>query len=500
MYLQAQQLPQSSIVTHVSYDIMLARAQAIAWRSLQAAKSAGRVSARAFSFLNTPSNIGIRREPFSVCENAEPAVAATPEEAVKDMFGSRGAVFFHSAAATPQPLVDAVVNMGAEKGLENVTTVHIHTEGSAPQVAPEHSSVFRDLSLFVGGNVRAAVNDGRADAVPIFLSDIPLLFRRGKLELDLAIVNVSPPDAHGFCSLGVSVDTTRSAVQCARHVVAMINPSMPRTFGDSLVHMSHFSRVLHMDRPLHQAGPPPLTPAFKAIGQHVATHLVADGATLQMGIGGIPDAVLSCLTDHQDLGIHTEMFSDGMLDLVEQGVITNRFKCLNAGAIVSTFAMGSQRLYDFINDNPGVHMLDVEYTNDVRIISQQPRMTAINSAIEVDLTGQVVADSIGKRMYSGVGGQIDFLRGAAQSENGVPIVALPSTTRHGASRIVPTVKEGAGITTTRAHVHYIVTEYGIAEMFGKSLRERANALVGIAHPDHREALDKEVFERFGRHG
>ena len=372
----------------------------------------------------------------------------------------------------------------------------MHTEGRAPYAAPGMEESFRVNALFVGGLVREAVNDGRADYLPVFLSEVPSLFRKGVLPLDVALIHVSPPDRHGWCSLGVSIDVVIAAVQHATHVIAQINPRMPRTHGDGLLHVSRIHSAVLVDEPLPQVAQPKLGPIEKAIGRQVA-NLIEDGATLQMGIGAIPDAVLAALGDHRHLGVHTEMFSDGLVDLVERGAITGEFKRVHPGKIVAGFAMGTQKLYDFVDDNPLVAMLDIAYVNDVEVIRRNPRVSAINSAIEVDLTGQVCADSIGTRLFSGVGGQMDFIRGASLSEGGKPIIALPSTTKNGQSRIVNMLKPGAGVVTTRAHVHWIVTEYGVANLFGRNLRQRARALIDIAHPDHRAALEEEAGKRFG---
>ncbi|MDX1418419.1 MAG: acetyl-CoA hydrolase/transferase C-terminal domain-containing protein [Rubricoccaceae bacterium] len=402
-------------------------------------------------------------------------------------------VFVHTAAAAPQRLVAALTDRAPS--LRDVEVVHLHTEGPAPYAAAELREHVRTKAFFVGANVRAAVASGEADYVPVFLSEVPALFRRRVLPLDVALVHVSPPDRHGFCSLGVSVDASRAAVETAPVVVAQINPQMPRTHGDGLIHARRIAYGVEVDEPIPEHAPPVLSEGERAIGRHCAA-LVDDGATLQMGIGAIPDAVLAALTGHRDLGVHTEMFSDGVIDLVERGVITGAQKRVHPGKLVSTFLMGSRRLYDFVDDNPLVAMLDCAYVNDTAVIRRNPRVTAINSAIEVDLTGQVSADSIGTRQYSGVGGQMDFIRGASLSPGGKPIIALPSSTRRGDSRIVPVLKEGAGVVTTRAHVHYVVTEHGVADLYGRTLRERARALIAVAHPDHREALERAAFERF----
>jgi acyl-CoA hydrolase len=379
--------------------------------------------------------------------------------------------------------------------LHGVEVVHLHTEGPAPYAAPELRASFHTRVFFIGANVRGAIANGEADYIPVFLSEVPNLFKRGILPLDVALVQVSPPDAHGFCTLGVSVDASQAAVQQAPLVIAEINPNMPRTHGDGFVHVDDIDYAVEVDYPLPEQARPQLSDAEIAIGRHCA-GLVEDGATLQMGIGAIPDAVLAALTGHRDLGVHTEMFSDGVIDLVERGVITGAKKRVHPGKLVASFLMGTRRLYDFVDDNPQVVMLGADYVNDTAVIRRNPRVTAINSAIEVDLTGQVVADSIGTRMFSGVGGQMDFIRGASLSPGGKPIIALPSTTNKGHTRITALLHPGGGVVTTRAHVHYVVTEYGVANLYGKSLRERARALIGLADPAHREALEEAAIERF----
>lgn len=406
---------------------------------------------------------------------------------------SNDKVFIHSVAAAPQHLIRALADRGKE--LKNVNLYQLHTEGDAPYSAPEFKDAFFVNALFIGANVRNAILDGRGSYIPVFLSEIPLLFRRKIIELDATLITVSPPDKHGFCSLGTSVDATLAAVQTSKIVVAQINKHMPRTHGDGLIHISKIDYCVPYDEPLHTIELKEPNEIEKKIGFFVSS-LIEDGSTLQMGIGSIPNAALSFMHNHKDLGIHTEMFSDGILPLVEAGVITGVKKKKHPGKIVSTFVMGSQKLYDFIDDNPEVLLLDVAYVNKTSVIRQNPKVVAINSAVEVDITGQVCADSMGKKMYSGVGGQMDFIRAASLSERGKPIIALPSTTKNGISRIVPTLKEGAGVVTTRAHVHYVITEYGIAYLYGKNLIERAKALINIAHPDHREQLEREVFERF----
>ncbi len=416
----------------------------------------------------------------------------TAAEAVK-VIKSGDRVFVHGISATPVQLIQAMTDRHAE--LKEVEVIHLHTEGPAPYAAPEFKDSFFVNALFVGANVRKAVNEGRGDYVPVFLSEVPNLFRHGILPLDVALIHVSPPDDHGYCSLGVSVDAAVAAAQTAKHVIAQVNPNMPRTHGDGQIHVRKIDALVEVNDDLPEQIVPEPDEAELKIGQNCA-ELIDDGATLQMGIGAIPNAVLKSLTNHKNLGVHTEMFSDGVIELVESGVINGMNKKIHPGKVVSGFVMGSRKTYDFIDDNPSVAMLDIAYINDTAVIRRNPKVTAINSAVEVDLTGQVCADSIGTFHYSGVGGQMDFIRGASLSPGGKPIIALPSTTRKGISRIVPYLKQGAGVVTTRAHVHYVVTEYGVANLYGKNLGQRAKALVEIAHPDHREELEKAVFERF----
>jgi acyl-CoA hydrolase len=406
---------------------------------------------------------------------------------------SNDRVFFQGASMTPNLLIDALCERYLE--LSNVEILEIHTNGNALYTELPYSRAFRLFSLFVGANVRAGVDSNVGDYIPVFLSEIHWLFRRKIIPLDVAFIQVSPPDQHGYCSLGVSVDVTLPAIQMAKTVVALINPQVPRTHGDGIIHISHIDYAVPVDTPIHESPLGTPTEIEAMIGANVAS-LVEDGATLQMGIGNIPNAVLGNLGNHKRLGIHTEMFSDGILPLVESGVITGEEKKVKTGKIVTCFATGTQKLYDFIDDNPVVHFKEAAYTNDTAIIRQNPRVTAINSAIEIDLTGQVCADSIGAYQYSGVGGQMDFIRGASLSERGKPIIAMPSVTAKGISKITPFLKQGASVTTTRAHVHYVVTEYGVVNLFGKSLVQRAKALISIAHPDHRENLLKEARERF----
>ncbi len=401
-------------------------------------------------------------------------------------------VYVQGQAATPQVLLEAMTARASE--LENVETVHLHLEGDAPFARPEYAKSFRPNAFFVGSNLRAAVSEGRADYTPIFLSEIPRLFREGVLPLDAALVHVSPPDAHGYVSLGVSVDATLAAVQTARLVIAQVNPRMPRTLGDAGVHVSRFAALVSVDAPLFGHGAAEPDDVQTAIGRRIAA-LVENGATLQMGIGAIPDAVLKELHGHRALGIHTEMFSDGVLPLIHAGVVTNEKKVLQRGRTVASFVNGSPALYAFVHDNPSVELRDCGYVNDTSVIRQQPKMTAINSAIEVDFTGQVVADSIGERIFSGVGGQMDFIRGATLSPGGKAIIALPSTTSKGESRIVSALKAGAGVVTSRAHVRYVVTEHGVADLYAHSLRHRVQQLLNVAAPQHREALAREAHRR-----
>jgi len=399
-------------------------------------------------------------------------------------------VYLQCAAAAPSVLLDALVARAPE--LHDVGMIHLHMEGPGPHLAPAMAGHFRHRALFVGPNARAAVNEGRADYVPVFLSDVPNLFERGVLPLDVVLANVTPPDAHGFCSLGTSVEAIQAAIRSARTVIVQLNRAMPRTLGESFIHVDQIDLAVEVDVPPYEYHSGEIGEVERRIGQHVA-ELVPDGATLQLGIGAIPAATTAALTGHRDLGIHSEMFTDGVVELVEAGVVTGARKERNRGKLVAAFVMGSRRLYDFVDDNPMVELRSVDFTNDTHVIRSFQTMTAINSAIEVDLSGQVVADSIGTRIYSGVGGQMDFMRGAALAAHGRAIIALPSTAAGGAvSRISPVLTSGAGVVTTRAHVRTIVTEWGVAELFGRSLRERAAALIAIAHPDHRDRLRAEA--------
>ncbi|WP_422350126.1 acetyl-CoA hydrolase/transferase family protein [Flagellimonas sp.] len=414
------------------------------------------------------------------------------EEAV-GLVKSGDRVFVQGAAMTPNELVDALCER--HKEVENVEIVSIHTEGNAKYTEEPYCNSFHLNSCFVGGNVRKSVNTPNAGYIPIFLSEIPWLFKRNILPLDVAIVQVSQPDKHGYCSLGVSVDVALPAVRTAKKIIAQINPSVPRTHGTGIVHIDEIEFAIEVNRPIHEHNPGVISDLEHEIGANVAS-LIEDGATLQMGIGNIPNAVLDNLKNHKRLGIHTEMFSDGVLPLIEQGVITGEDKAVKRGKIVSCFAVGSRKLYDFIDDNPICDFRDSGYTNDTARIRRNPKVTAINSAIEIDLTGQVCADTIGSYQFSGVGGQMDFIRGASLSEGGKPIFAMSAATKKGVSKIVPFLREGAGVTTTRAHVHYVATEYGVVNLYGKNLQQRAKALTSIAHPDHREALEAAAHKRF----
>lgn len=403
-------------------------------------------------------------------------------------------VFIHGGAATPIPLVEALQQR--HHALHDVELISITTLGAVNFDHPDHQKSFFFNSLFVSNATRNVVNSENGDYIPIFLSQIPQLFRKNILPIDVALIQVSPPDAHGFCSLGTSVDIARAAVETAKYVIAQVNPLMPRTHGDGFVSIHKIDALVWYNKPLPEIDySNQVSDVTKKIGFHVAS-LVEDGATLQMGIGSIPDQVLKNLVTHQNLGIHTEMFSDGIIPLIENGVINNRLKKLNNGRTVTSFITGTRKLYDFVNDNPAIRVMDIAYVNDTSIIRQNQKVTAINSAIEIDLTGQVCSDSIGAYQYSGIGGQMDFIHGASLSEGGKPIIAIPSQTSKGISRIVPFLKEGAGVVTTRGHVHWVVTEYGIVNLFGKSLKQRAKALISIAHPDHRELLEISFFERF----
>jgi len=422
-----------------------------------------------------------------------PVNYVSPKEALA-IIQSNQRIFIHGSAHTPTYLLSHLTKEASR--LRNVEIVSISVYGDLHVDKPEFKDSFHINSLFVSAPIRHAVNAGYADYVPVFLSEIPELFKQNILPIDVAIIHVSPPDEHGYCSLGVSVDIARSAVNTARYVIAQVNPNAPRSHGDGMIHSSRFSAMVYCEDRLHTANfTEKAGPETQKIGEFVA-GLIDDRCTLQMGIGAIPDAVLKCLTNHKDLGVHTEMCSDGIIDLFEKDIINNKYKKIHPNRAVSSFALGSQKLYDYIDDNPAFAFLDIDYVNDPHVIRRNNKMIAINSAIEIDITGQVCSDSIGTYQYSGVGGQMDFMRGAALSEGGKPIIAIPSRTNKGVARIVPALKHGAGVVTTRAHAHYVVTEYGVVNLWGKNLRQRAKALIEIAHPDDREVLDRACFERF----
>ncbi len=421
----------------------------------------------------------------------------TPEEAVK-VIKTNDRIHIHSVAAAPQKLINAMCERGRNKEFKNVRIQHLHTEGEAPYANPEFEGVFQLESFFVGHNVRKETQAGYADYIPVFLHETQRLIREGYCRPNVVMIQVSPPDKHGYVSLGTSVDATLAAVQTADTVIAVINKNVPRAFGDAMIPLRAIDIFCEDNTPLIEAAFAEPNAVEVAIGKHVAA-LIEDGATLQMGIGAIPNAVLAQLGNHKDLGVHTEMFADGVLHLVEKGVINGCKKNIDKGKMVSTFLMGSKKVYDFIDDNPGVLMMDVGYTNNINVIAKNPKVTAINSALEIDITGQVCADSLGTTFFSGVGGQIDFIRGASMSQGGKPIIAMPSTTPKGISKFVNALKSGAGVVTTRSNAHWIVSEYGAVDLYGKTLQDRAKAVISIAHPDHRETLDKEAFERFGPH-
>ncbi|MBO5709306.1 MAG: acetyl-CoA hydrolase/transferase family protein [Bacteroidales bacterium] len=427
----------------------------------------------------------------------KPIHFVSAEEAVK-VVKSGDHIHLSSVASTPHQLIEALCKRGENGELQDVRIHHLHTEGPAPYTDPKFDGVFFHQAFFVGGNVRKSVQAGYSDYIPVLLSETQKLYRCGALPCDVAMVQVCPPDKHGFVSLGTSVDATLAAIECARTVIAVVNPHVPRAWGDAMIPMDMIDIFVEGNSPLEPAHFSAPNEVETAIGKYCA-ELVDDGACLQMGIGAIPNAVLAQLGNHKNLGVHTEMFADGTLDLVEKGVINCSNKVTDRGKLVSTFLMGSQRVYDFIDDNPMVAMMDVGYTNDPFVIAKNPKMTAINSALQIDLTGQVCADSIGLKFYSGVGGQMDFIYGASLAPQGKAIIAMPSTTAKGASKISPVITEGGGVVTSRPHVHYVVTEYGAVDLYGKSLQERAKQLISIAHPDHREELDRAAFERFGPH-
>ncbi|PQJ09634.1 4-hydroxybutyrate CoA-transferase [Flavipsychrobacter stenotrophus] len=417
------------------------------------------------------------------------------EDAVKIVeSGSR--VFIHGSAATPVKLIEALLARAGE--LSNIELTAITTYGAIDWNHPEIMKTFYLNSLFVSDNTRGWVNSDHGGYIPVFLSEIPKLFNEGYLPIDVAMLQVSPPDAHGYCTLGTSADVAISAARNAKKIIAQVNPRMPRVLGDGFIHISRFDAMVWEDVALPEVNyRSKADPVAELIGRQVAA-IIEDGSTLQMGIGTIPNAILGYLGDHKNLGVHTEMFSDGVVSLVEKGAITNSLKKVARGKIISSFVLGTQRVYDFVDNNPYVNCMDVAYVNDVSIIRKNPKVVAINSAIEIDLTGQVCADSVGTYQYSGIGGQMDFMRGAALSEGGKPIIAIPSVTSKGISRIVPHLNEGAGVVTTRGHIHYVATEYGIVNLYGKNLEQRARLLISIAHPAHKESLERAYHQRFGR--
>ncbi len=419
------------------------------------------------------------------------------KEAVK-VIKSNDRVHLHSVAATPHLLINAMCERGRNKEFRNVRIQHIHIEGSVSYADPEFEGVFQVESFFVGANIRKQTQAGYADYIPVFLHETQRLIREGYLQVNVAMIQVSVPDKFGYVSLGTSVDATLAAVEKADTVIAIVNPNVPRAFGDAMINVNEIDLFVEDDTPLFAIEPGSISDTDRKIGHYVA-ELVDDGATLQMGIGAIPNAVLTMLGNHKDLGVHSEMFADGILPLVNKGVVNGKNKAVDKGRMVATFLMGSKKLYDFVNDNPGVAMQDVKYTNRVNVIAKNPKVTAINSAIQIDITGQVCADSIGTRLYSGVGGQIDFLRGASLSKGGKPIIAMPSITNKGISKISPILTPGAGVVSTRANIHWLVTEFGAVNLYGRSLQDRAKLIISISHPEHQEELDKAAFERFGPH-
>lgn len=415
------------------------------------------------------------------------------EEAVS-LIKSGDRIFSHGSACTPNLLIDELAKQASR--LKKVEFVSITQQGNVEIAKPQYKDSFYVNSLFVSTPVRDAVNSDRGDFVPIFLSEIPLLFKNGILPLDVAIVTISPPDNHGYCTLGTSVDVARSAVDHAKIIIAQVNPRMPRTHGDGMIHISKIDKLVwHEEELLTVDYGAKVTDCELLIGKNVA-ELIDDRSTLQMGIGTIPDAVLKCLHNHKDLGVHTEMISDGIVDLVAKDIVNNKYKGTHLNRTITSFAFGTRKLYDYINDNPSFAFMDVEHVNYPINIMKNKKMVAINSAIEIDLTGQVCADSIGTFQFSGIGGQMDFMRGAALSEGGKPIIAISSRTKKGVPRIVPFLKPGAGVVTTRGHIHWVVTEFGATNLYGKSLKQRAKALIEISHPDDKEMLEKATFERF----
>ena len=407
-------------------------------------------------------------------------------DAALQVVKSADRIHVHQGCSEPEELIRALLKRAPE--LRDVEIIHIATMGIADYTRPEYEGHFRHVAFFIGSNVRAAVQEARADYVPIFLSEIEGLFKSGAMPIDVALIQCTPPDDYGFMSLGAGVDIALTAAQCAKHLIIEVNDQAPRTLGDCFLHVSKADAIVEVSHPLPEYKQPELTDAHRAVARHVAS-LIPDAATLQMGIGEIPDAVLGALRDHKDLGVHSEMVPDGIVDLIQSGVVNNEKKTIHPHKVITAFALGTKKLFDFLHNNPIFEFHPTSYCNDPFIIAQNERMVAINSALEIDLSGQVCADSLGYLPYSGIGGQVDFIRGAARSKGGLPIIALPSTAKGGAvSRIVPALKTGAGVVTSRGDVHYVVTEYGVAYLHGKTLRQRAEALIQIAHPDFRDEL------------
>ncbi len=417
--------------------------------------------------------------------------SVSAQESVK-IIKSNDRVYIQAGAAAPQTLIKAMSARSDE--LRNVEVCHLHTEGEAPYANPELKKSFFVNSFFVGSNVRHTLQAGNGAYTPVFLSELPILFKRNIIDIDVTLIQVSPPDKHGYCSLGTTVMATVAAIENANHVIAQVNPQMPRTHGDGIIHISELDSFVEVDEPIHEIQIPEITEVEHKIGGYIA-EMIDDKSTLQMGIGNIPNAVLQRLGNHKDLGIHSEMISDGVIDLILKDVINGNYKGVNPGRAIATFLLGSRKLYDYVDDNPFIEMRTSDFVNDAAIIRKNAKMIAINSAVEIDLSGQVCADSIGTQLYSGVGGQVDFIRGASLSEGGKAIIALPSVTKKGINRIVPFLKPGAGVVTTRANVHFVVTEYGVANLYGKTLPQRKKALIAIAHPDHRENIEREYFEK-----
>lgn len=416
--------------------------------------------------------------------------AVSAQEAVK-LIKSNDRVYLQAACAAPNVLMNAMTERHEE--LRNVEVCHLHVEGEAPYADPKYKDSFHVNSFFIGKNVRHTLAAGNGSYTPVFLSELPILFKRNFIDINVAMIHVSVPDKHGYCSLGTTICAVLAAIDNADTVIAQVNPNMPRTHGDGIIHYSEIDVFVEVDEKIPTVQFRDPTDVENRISDYIA-ELIDDRSTLQLGVGAIPNAVLNRLGNHKDLGLHTEMFSDGVIDLILKDVINGNYKAVNPGRALTTFMMGSQRLYDYVDDNPFIEMRSCDYVNDVANIRQNDKMVAINSAIEVDVTGQVCADSMGSKLYSGVGGQIDFIRGATLSEGGKAIIALPSATSKGISRIVPTLRPGAGVVTTRAHVHYVITEYGVAELYGKTIKQRVKALTNIAHPDHRETIEREYFE------